>query len=259
VDTAGTFGIHIYQCANNGIRVENTTTGGYSSFYSTNSVGDGYRSFNSVGNGYSVYDAGDNGLLITSADSSGVYVSAAGLYGVYANSSSQRGGYFRNNNNSYYALTAWNNTGTGSTVQGLYVRGHGYATGGWQVPLAGGRGFGVVSPEMEIMASGTGRLSGGRASVDLDPTFRDAVSSDVPLKVIVTPNSMCNGTCVTNRSAGGFTVAELADGKSNAGFDWIAIGRLKSDGQRLDAQPILTDEPPQRAAPGPEDNPSHEQ
>ena len=62
-----------------------------------------------------------------------------------------------------------------------------------------------------IMASGTGRLAGGRASVTLEMTFRDAISEDVPLKVIVTPTSMCNGMCVTERSASGFSVAELAD------------------------------------------------
>jgi ribosomal protein L13E len=163
----------------------------------------------------------------------GVYVNNAGYYGCYANSDVQAGGYFRNNNNSYYALTAWNNTGTGGTVRGLYVQGHGYATGGWQTYLDGGTtGYGVVSPDMEIMASGSGQLSGGRASVTIEKTFRDAVSASVPLKVIVTPNQMCNGVCVTSRSADGFSVAELADGKSDAGFDWIAIGRLRSGEQR---------------------------
>jgi hypothetical protein len=256
---ATTYGVFLSSCGGNGVDLESTPSG-YSGFYARNPGQDGFRVWDTPNDGFSVGDSvARHGLYVDRAGNSGVYVTDAGAYGAYANSNDQRGGYFRNNNNSYYALTAWNNTGTGNTVQGFYVRGHGYATGGWQVPLGGGRGFGVVSPEMEIMASGTGRLSGGRASVDLDLTFRDAVSSDVPLKVIVTPNSMCNGTCVTNRSAGRFTVAELADGKSNAGFDWIAIGRLKGDGQRLDAQPILTDEPPQRAAPGPEDNPSHEQ
>jgi hypothetical protein len=198
-------------------------------------------------NGFAVNNAGNDGLWVTSAGSRGVYVGASGTYGVYANCNDQRGGYFRNNNNSYYALTAWNNTGAGGTVRGLYVQGHGYATGGWQSYLDGGKtGYGIVSPDMEIMTSGTGKLTDGQATVALEQTFRDAVSSDVPLKVIVTPNSMCNGVCVTSRSAEGFLVAELADGSSNAGFDWIAIGRLKGCEQRPEPVPVQTDVPPDR-------------
>jgi hypothetical protein len=198
-------------------------------------------------NAFAVGNAGNDGLWVTSADGRGVYVGGSGTYGVYANCNDQRGGYFRNNNNSYYALTAWNNTGTGGTVRGLYVQGHGYATGGWQSYLDGGRtGYGLVSPDMEIMASGTGRLSDGHADVTLEKTFRDAVSADVPLKVIVTPNQMCNGVCVVSRSAAGFSVAELADGSSDAGFDWIAIGRLKGCEQRPEPVPVQTDVPPAR-------------
>jgi len=197
-----------------------------------------------------------HGLYVAQAGNSGAYVSDAGAYGVYANSNNQRGGYFRNNNNSYYALTAWNNTGTGGTVRGLYVQGHGYATGGWQSLLAGGdRGYGLVSADMEIVASGTGQLIDGRTDVTLEKAFRDAVASDVPLKIIVTPNQMCNGVCVVDRSSSGFTVAELADGSSNAGFDWIAIGRLKGGEQRPSPQPLPGDEPPRRDAPRAEDNP----
>jgi len=204
-------------------------------------------------NAYAVDKTGYDGFWVTRAENRGVYVGDGGTYGIYANSNGQRGGYFRNDNNDYYALTAWNNTGTGGTVRGMYVQGHGYATGGWQSFLdGGGRGYGVVSPDMEIMASGTGKLVNGRASISLEKTFRDAVSASVPLKVIVTPNSMCNGICVADRSASGFSVAELADGVSSAGFDWIAIGRLKGGEQRQGAAPVMTDVPPDRSASGAE-------
>jgi hypothetical protein len=211
------------------------TAGSYTAFYADTT---GY-------NAYAVEAAGNDGLWVTRAKGRGIYVGNAGTYGVYANSPDQRGGYFRNNNNSYYPLTAVNNTGSGSTYKGLYVQGHGYATGGWQIPLGGGeRGYGVVSPDMEIMASGTGRLAGGRASVLLETTFHDAISENVPLKVIVTPTSMCNGMCVTERTSSGFSVGELAEGTSNAGFDWIAIGRLKDGEQRLAPQAAQADVPP---------------
>jgi hypothetical protein len=260
IKAATGYGIHMFSCGGNGVCAESTPSG-YSGFYARYPGQDGYRVWATPNDGFSVGDSATrHGLYVARARNSGAYVADAGAYGVYANSNSVRGGYFRNNNNSYYALTAWNNTGTGGTVKGLYIQGHGYATGGWQTYLAaGGRGYGLVSPDMEIMASGTGRLSGGRASVNLDRTFRDAVTGDVPLKVIVTPNSMCNGVCVTNRSADGFTVAELADGSSNAGFDWIAIGRLKGYQQQPETQPILTDEPPQREGPRPDDNPTYDE
>jgi len=198
-------------------------------------------------NGYAVEHAGYDGFWVTKAAHRGMYVGDAVSYGAYVNSNDASGGYFRNNNNSYYALTAMNNTGTGGTVRGLYVQGHGYATGGWQSYLDGGKtGYGVVSPDMEIMASGTGKLVNGRADISLERTFCDAVSGDVPLKIIVTPNSMCNGICVTARSASGFSVGELSDGVSSVSFDWIAIGRLKGGEQRPDAQPVQADVPPDR-------------
>jgi hypothetical protein len=109
------------------------------------------------------------------------------------------------------------------------------------------------------MASGTGRLTGGGASIQFDKTFRAAVSEDVPIRVVVTPNSMCNGVCVTSRSSSGFNVAELADGNSDAGFDWIAIGRLKGHERKPDTQPILTDEPLRREGSRPEDNLTYEE
>jgi len=90
------------------------------------------------------------------------------------------------------------------------------------------------------------RYWGNSSSITLESTFRDAIAGAVPLKVIVTPTSMCNGMCVTERSASGFSVAELADGTSSAGFDWIAIGRLRGGEQRLAPQPVQADVPPDR-------------
>ncbi len=254
------YGIHVFSCGGNGVAVESTPIG-YGGFYARYPSEGGYRVWQSGADAFSIgLNSHRHGFYAASVDSAGLYVAQSGTYGVYANCNNQRGGYFRNNNNNYYALTAWNNTGTGGTVRGLYVQGHGYATGGWQSYLDGGRtGFGLVSPDMEIVASGTGKLSGGRASITLEPTFRAAVSAEVPLKVIVSPNQMCNGICVTSRSARGFTVAELADGKSDAGFDWIAIGRLKGYEVRPATQPVLADEPPVQYGPGPQDRPSYDE
>lgn len=228
VTNAGANGLHVRGAAANGVDIDQANYG----VYVDSATWDGIYILGTGDDGITINRA-DYGLWIVGATNWGSYVSNAGSYASYANSNDQRGGYFRNNNNSYYALTAWNNTGTGGTVRGLYVQGHGYATGGWQSYLAGGKlGFGLVSPDMEIMASGTARLTDGRATVGLEKTFRDAVSAEVPLKVIVTPTAMCNGVCVSSRSADGFTVEELAAGSSTASFDWIAIGRLKGYEQR---------------------------
>ncbi|UCG43285.1 MAG: hypothetical protein JSU73_01310 [candidate division WOR-3 bacterium] len=247
---AGRHGVYVYYPDSSGLVVDNAGVNGVEVRSAAGAaLGVDFANYgvdvDSVAwDGVNITAAGDDGVFvsrprygvwISSAGYSGYYASNAGTYGCYANSNNQRGGYFRNNNNSYYALTAWNNTGTGGTVRGMYVQGHGYATGGWQTYLDGGEpGFGLVSPDMEIMASGTARLTDGRANITLERTFRDAVSVDIPLKVIVTPTGMCNGVCVTDRSARGFTVEELAYGNSDAGFDWIAIGRLKGYEQRLE-------------------------
>jgi hypothetical protein len=187
-----------------------------------------------IGSGYGVKAATPTGTagVALYGESQGTYgyglraiADNTGGYGAYGTSNNGRGGYFRNNNNSYYALSAVNASGSGSTVRGLYVQGHGYASGGWQTDLGDGRtGFGVVSPEMDVVASGSGELRDGVASVAFERSFSDAIARDVPLKVIVTPTSDCGGVFVAGKSATGFQVRELAGGKSAATFDWIAIG-----------------------------------
>ncbi len=170
---------------------------------------------------------------------SGSSSGSAHAYGVYGISSGGHGGYFRNQNNNYYALTAWNTTGSGATIRGLYVQGHGVATGGWQTFLnEDNTGFSLTSSDMELVASGSASLVDGKASITFESAFQNAISKDVVLKVIVTPTAYCNGVYVSDKSTSGFTVAELAEGKSNATFDWIAIGRVQGYEQRIKTKRI---------------------
>ncbi len=238
---AGTHGIQLTKAGSDGIHID--------------SVGDNGVYVNRTGKGLRVYRATDRGVFVDSARvgldvaygaDAGVWISNTGTTAtaaVYGNSNPRSGGYFRNNNNDYYALTAWNNTGTGASVKGLYVQGNGYATGGWSTLLGDGKtGFSLTTPDLEIMTSGSGSLSNGQAQITFEPTFQEALSSAVPLRIIVTPTAECNGIVVTNKSTSGFTVKELLNGKSDATFDWIAIGRMKGYEQRPEIKLITTEQ-----------------
>lgn len=225
IGDAGTVGVYVMRCDTGlmvyrgnvyGVRVDSAGTSALSVDYSN-----------------------VQGLWIANAATYGIRVANAGYYGIYSNSTDGRGGYFTNNNNDYYALTAWNSTGTGATVKGLYVHGNGYATGGWSSFLTDGKtGFSLTSPDMEIVTSGSSTLVNGEAMITFEQAVKEALSSDAPLKVIVTPTSQCNGVFVDTKSSAGFLVKELINGKSNATFDWIAIGRMKGYEERPAISPI---------------------
>jgi hypothetical protein len=216
----------------------------YDGVYIDNPADDGITVASPTGDGIYVGTTGGRGLYISSAGTNGVYVANSDGYAVYGNSGTQRGGYFRNDNNSYYALTAWNNTGTGGTVNGAYIQGHGYATGGWQTFLAEGKtGFAPVTPDQEVIISGSGALADGRAAITIDPAVAAGFSPDVPVRVIVTPTSECNGVCVTGKSPAGFQVKELLRGNSAATFDWILIARATGYEKTIYTAPILAEDP----------------
>ena len=81
------------------------------------------------------------------------------------------------------------------------------------------------APEIVFQDFGVGQLSGGRARIDLDPILANAIYVDDqhPIKVYVTLEGDCNGVFVTDKSASGFTVKELAGGTSNAKFSWQIV------------------------------------
>jgi len=87
--------------------------------------------------------------------------------------------------------------------------------------------YAMGSPQPEYTISGHGQLSGGGALIEFESWFSDIISSDVELKVVVTPTDVCNGLYITSKAPLGFIVREQADGTSNAQFDWIAIARQK--------------------------------
>ncbi len=256
----GDYGVYIDSTRNDGVYVRASAGdcfyGGYGIYglyvdsalydgvYINSPADDGITISSPTGDGIYVGTTGSRGLYVSSAGASGVYVANSASYGVYANSNTQRGGYFRNDNNTYYTLTAWNNTGTGGTINGAYIQGHGYATGGWQTFLADGKtGFAPSMPEQDVIVSGSGLLDGGRVSIAIDPAVAAAFSPDMPVRVIVTPTSECNGLCVTEKSSSGFQVKELLRGSSDATFDWIVIARAKGYEKTIYTPPIIAEDP----------------
>ncbi len=96
--------------------------------------------------------------------------------------------------------------------------------------------FAEEAAEVWFSDYGEGRLSGGRAHVDLDTAFLQTVTIDAthPMKVFVQLEDDCNGVFVANRSATGFDVVELRSGASGARFVYrVVCARKYYEGLRL--------------------------
>jgi hypothetical protein len=96
--------------------------------------------------------------------------------------------------------------------------------------------YSTESPEVWIEDVGSGRLAKGRALVELDPLFLQAVTIDDvhPMRVLVTPTNACNGVYVQKGDAH-FEVVELLQGGSDAGFDYRVIAKRRGyESRRLD-------------------------
>ncbi len=87
--------------------------------------------------------------------------------------------------------------------------------------------YAVQSPENWFEDFGSGTLSNGSATVNLDPGFAQTVNTNVDYHVFITPNGESEGLYVVNKTAGGFEVREQHGGHSNVGFDYRIVGRRK--------------------------------
>jgi hypothetical protein len=82
-----------------------------------------------------------------------------------------------------------------------------------------------VSTDVTVQTSGFGTLSQGSCQVVFDDNFTDAVSSQEPIIITVTPHGNTNGVYISDVKSSGFTVVENNSGKSSVNFSFIAIGR----------------------------------
>ncbi len=209
-DRPDTHGVYIYRAGRDGVYIDST-----------------YR------DGIYMNDCGDDGIHVQWADDKGVLVSGAGLFGIDAKGN--YGNTLRSNNSSYYGLEVRSYAAFSANL-GLKVYGTFTATGSKSSAIQTSQGeehlYAIETPDVEFMASGSASLANGQAQITFERLFQEAISADVPIKVIVTPASECNGIYVSSRSSTGFTVKELMSGTSNAEFDWMAIGRRKGYEQR---------------------------
>lgn len=85
--------------------------------------------------------------------------------------------------------------------------------------------FAPEAPEILFQDYGVGQLRNGVATITLDPVLTKNIFVDEnhPLKVFIQLEGDCNGVYVTNKTATGFTVKELRNGRSNTTFSWQII------------------------------------
>ncbi len=84
------------------------------------------------------------------------------------------------------------------------------------------------SPENWFEDFGNGRLTRGRAHIELDPLFLETVTinTQYPMKVFVQLTGDCRGIYVVKGQTG-FDVAELEGGTSNVSFDYRVVAKRR--------------------------------
>ncbi len=87
--------------------------------------------------------------------------------------------------------------------------------------------YAVEAPENWFEDAGSGQLSGGAATVTLEPTFAETVNTGVEYHVFLTPKGDCKGVYVANETPQSFEVHELSGGRSSIAFDYRIMARRK--------------------------------
>jgi hypothetical protein len=140
--------------------------------------------------------------------------------GVYAESNGGYAGIFKGNVYVTGSLTV-----VGSYPKSAAVRG---ADGGLK------RLYCMESPECWFEDFGKGKLSGGSATVQLDPEFAALVHGD-NYHVFPAARGDSKGLYVSDQTATGFTVREQQGGTTNIGFSYRVVAKRKDiEGARLE-------------------------
>ena len=122
----------------------------------------------------------------------------------------------------------------------LMVRGNFYCSGSKALidtPTYGPRAVYVEeSAESWHFDRGQARLTDGSVTIRFEPVFLQTVTMNAehPPVIRLTPTADCRGLFVSHWTVEGFTIKELAGGKSNASFNWEAAAKRKGyAGERL--------------------------
>ncbi len=98
------------------------------------------------------------------------------------------------------------------------------------VPAEDGNGhltlYCMESPECWFEDFGPARLSGGAASVRIDPEFAQTVHTG-EYHVFVQAEGNCRGLFVRDKTATGFVVQELEGGANSTSFSYRIVARRK--------------------------------
>jgi hypothetical protein len=187
------------------------------------------------GGAASIYGMNPGGGIGVYGQSSAGYIGVYG-YGYY-------GGYFYNYTSGYYSYVGFPGykiygVGTVSTiVKDLNDK---------RVAL-----HAPETPEVYFQDFGEGRLTNGKAHIDIDPVFSKniVVSDKHPLRAFIQLQGDCKGVYTTNETQTGFDVVELQGGHSDVKFHWT-ITANRTDEQLLTDGPI-THYPDWRFEPAP--------
>jgi hypothetical protein len=208
------------------------------------------------------------GLCSNDINSVGVYAQSATGKGFLGFSNATAGvGAVGVNSTSGIGLYGSSAGGFGIVSSGnLYVTGTMTVTGAKSAAVrdAGGklrRMYSLESPESWFEDFGSGQLSGGSATVTLEPGFAGVVRSD-GYRVFPVPKGDCKGLYVNNLTSGGFSVHELQGGTSSVAFDYRVVARRKDiAGARLEPvdEPKLPDVPSEPITPEPMPEPAQKQ
>jgi hypothetical protein len=85
----------------------------------------------------------------------------------------------------------------------------------------------MQSSENWIEDFGSGALTGGVATVQLEPHFAKTVSGQADYHVFLTPEGDCDGLYIANKTASSFEVRELKRGTSSVAFDYRIVAHRK--------------------------------
>jgi hypothetical protein len=202
-------------------------------------TGNGIRIDTADNNGIVIHGTRNNGLTVFDAHSTGIYAYRSSTYGVRG-AATVIGGYFEAESARGIGMVAkaYNSVAADTAVRAY---GKGLASGGWVTGFDdGSEAPSVVSAERTVIASGSARLSAGRAEIRLPEVFTKYVRSDIPARLNVTATADAPGLLVAERRGNaGFSVRlrRIAglDGTDDAAFDWIAVGVLEEPS----SEPVL--------------------
>lgn len=145
--------------------------------------------------------------------------------------------------------------GLGASSNGVYIS---TGSGSQGLQVVGGSKSAVVktsqgaralyseeATEVWFTDYGFGRLENGRVAIQIDPLYMETVNLGEPYHVFIQVNDPdCQGVAVANRTATGFEVVELRNGRSDAEFSYRIVARRRGfEGERLEHREMADDDP----------------